>query len=491
MWEPASSSSWTFEGGSSGVVPMASYHNITKEIRVLLVDHDKHCLATIAQMLESCSYKVTAVEHAVAAFLMLTERKELFDLVLAEIHLPDIDGFALIHEAVKMEVPAILMSPDENAMMARMALENGACFFLKKPIHMEVLKNLWQHVMRDRIVNKFNRSGISKGSVIGDYNETETSYLKNKDELKKKVMSRKSTNRNEEGKSKTKIRAGKKPCTEWTDELHAKFMTAVNELGEGRCYPKEILHLMNVPGLTRMQVASHLQKCRNDNWRAPEARKPASSSNDLDNDPQSNLAPRRFGSMPRVIKCSSSSQSHLQESSENYSGPEMYSPLCNNFSGTMNEEDPTQLINPQTEVVPECFGNNMVSPNYSGMQSMEQEGEFGRLADHLPTKDYTQNALEVPASLDDVNEISSENGHAKLAFLSNMTSQQNPEQIFSEANHATLGPGSHTTAPNQNQFSDDFFDFLPEMNDPQNCSHLLEDYNQSSQQYSFDFNQFY
>nr|GMD46968.1 two-component response regulator ARR14-like [Ipomoea batatas] len=83
-------------------------------------------------------------------------------------------------------------------------------------------------------------------------------------------------------------RVKRKTCTEWTVDLHEKFMSAVHQLGDGRCYPKEILELMNVPGLTRMQVASHLQKCRNDNWRAPEERRappmssasPASGSGD-------------------------------------------------------------------------------------------------------------------------------------------------------------------------------------------------------------------
>ncbi|KAK6779918.1 hypothetical protein RDI58_022102 [Solanum bulbocastanum] len=41
------------------------------------------------------------------------------------------------------------------------------------------------------------------------------------------------------------------------------------------CYPKEILEVMirDVPDLTRMQVASHLQKCRRNDWTAPEERK--------------------------------------------------------------------------------------------------------------------------------------------------------------------------------------------------------------------------
>ncbi|XP_057789995.1 two-component response regulator-like APRR2 [Salvia miltiorrhiza] len=63
-----------------------------------------------------------------------------------------------------------------------------------------------------------------------------------------------------------------KVWTEWTQELHDKFMFAVRQLGPGRCYPKDILEVMNVPGLTRMQVASHLQKCRIGSWTPPNER---------------------------------------------------------------------------------------------------------------------------------------------------------------------------------------------------------------------------
>mmetsp|Transcript_12114 Transcript_12114/g.36342 ORF Transcript_12114/g.36342 Transcript_12114/m.36342 type:complete len:531 (-) Transcript_12114:2592-4184(-) len=48
----------------------------------------------------------------------------------------------------------------------------------------------------------------------------------------------------------------------WTPELHTRFLNAVNHLGTERAVPKTILALMNVEGLTRENVASHLQKYR-------------------------------------------------------------------------------------------------------------------------------------------------------------------------------------------------------------------------------------
>ncbi|XP_076908429.1 two-component response regulator ARR10-like [Bidens hawaiensis] len=47
-----------------------------------------------------------------------------------------------------------------------------------------------------------------------------------------------------------------------TQELHKKFVDAVKELGSEDMVPTKIMELMNVPGLTRLNVASHLQKYR-------------------------------------------------------------------------------------------------------------------------------------------------------------------------------------------------------------------------------------
>ncbi|XP_057789994.1 two-component response regulator ARR14-like [Salvia miltiorrhiza] len=85
---------------------------------------------------------------------------------------------------------------------------------------------------------------------------------------------------------------------EWTLDLHRKFMAAANFLGQGRCYPREILEIMNVPGLTRMQVASHLQKCRNAKWLPPNERKSKAAAKSRKESKAPRARPLRFGAMP-------------------------------------------------------------------------------------------------------------------------------------------------------------------------------------------------
>lgn len=57
-------------------------------------------------------------------------------------------------------------------------------------------------------------------------------------------------------------RAVKRPRLVWTPQLHKRFVDVVGHLGIKNAVPKTIMQLMNVEGLTRENVASHLQKYR-------------------------------------------------------------------------------------------------------------------------------------------------------------------------------------------------------------------------------------
>lgn len=149
------------------------------------------------------------------------------------------------------------MSADEDTMLAKIALENGACFFLEKPIGSNVLKSLWQHVIKERLYKAkmygkkenlhqhemSNQNGIriwnSEESNLEGKNDSDTSSKKAKDGGKKKAryIGIGAIADDEAGESdKGSRKSAKKFCTEWTDELHRKFMAAVDHLGEGSKY---------------------------------------------------------------------------------------------------------------------------------------------------------------------------------------------------------------------------------------------------------------
>ncbi|KAL7160872.1 hypothetical protein ACSBR2_041506 [Camellia fascicularis] len=448
MWEQGSSStsSWTTEG------PRGSSHTFAHEIHVLLVDHDKDSLASIARMLQLYSYKVTAVQSGLVALSILSNGKEQFDLVLIDMNLPDIDGFMLLQEAINKGLPTILMSANEDAMVAKIALENGACFFFEKPIGGNMLKSLWQYVIKERLfkVQNFEKNAIlhdttnQKGKLIesnennpGEKIEIDSNSKKTKVGSKRKARTGKGINVDEVGE----LDKGKRKSTKKKYILvFYMFLICLLEL---ECYPKEILDLMNVTGLTRMQVASHLQKCRNDNWRAPESRKAnASGANSGNNGSQYKFGSRKFGTMPRLVKSSRNPQrSHPQETRRNNAGPENYLSLSYSSLGNGEGEHTVQLIHSQPDMV----------PNYFGMQNMGQLGTCGN---------------NVMCKGDYVNSASSDTGDETLATLLEMTSNQNPEPILSYFNNVTMEANYHSSSSTQNLIPDDFFDCLPDIRGP-------------------------
>lgn len=62
--------------------------------------------------------------------------------------------------------------------------------------------------------------------------------------------------------SETTKACKRKLKVDWTPELHKKFVQAVEQLGLDQAIPSRILELMKIEGLTRHNVASHLQKYR-------------------------------------------------------------------------------------------------------------------------------------------------------------------------------------------------------------------------------------
>ncbi|MCO5594980.1 hypothetical protein L7F22_049017 [Adiantum nelumboides] len=101
-----------------------------------------------------------------------------------------------------MDLPVLMMfsNGETNAVMEGIKL--GACDYLLKPVMIEELKDIWKHAIRPK--------------------RRDPATLK-------------------------------KPRFGWFVDLHQKFLNAV---------PKRILEFMDVRGLTRENVASHLQKYR-------------------------------------------------------------------------------------------------------------------------------------------------------------------------------------------------------------------------------------
>ncbi|XP_074296536.1 two-component response regulator ORR24-like [Silene latifolia] len=222
-------------------------------LRVLVVDDDPTWLKILEKMLKKCSYEVTTCGLAREALRFLRDRKDGFDIVISDVNMPDMDGFKLLeHVGLEMDLPVIMMSVDGETRRVMKGVQHGACDYLLKPIRMKELKNIWQHVVRKRLneVRDIDFFDDRDHHNDGHYGGDQTLIKKRKDVESEKESSDPSSS--------------KKARVVWTIELHQKFVKAVNQIGidSDKVGPKKILDLMNVPWLTRENVASHLQKYR-------------------------------------------------------------------------------------------------------------------------------------------------------------------------------------------------------------------------------------
>lgn len=255
-------------GGGGSSVKTATTDAATNQfpagLRVLVVDDDPTCLRILEKMLQNCLYEVITCSRAVVALSMLRERKYLFDLVISDVHMPDMDGFKLLeHIGLEMDLPVIMMSVDDKKEVVMKGVTHGACDYLIKPVRIEAIRNIWQHVVRKRRneLKELEQSGSYEDNDRNRRASEDVDYASSVNEGSWKG-SKKRKDEEDDVDDRDDTSTLKKPRVVWSVELHQQFVAAVNQLGIDKAVPKKILELMNVPGLTRENVASHLQKYR-------------------------------------------------------------------------------------------------------------------------------------------------------------------------------------------------------------------------------------
>ncbi|KAJ4884003.1 Two-component response regulator ARR11 [Raphanus sativus] len=238
-------------------------------LRVLVVDDDPTWLKILEKMLKKCSYEVTTCGLAREALRLLRERKDGYDIVISDVNMPDMDGFKLLeHVGLELDLPVIMMSVDGETKRVMKGVQHGACDYLLKPIRMKELKIIWQHVLRKKLQEVKDIEGCYDGGANWFTGNDETHYLGGGEDVsfgkkRKEFDFEKKLLLQDESDPSSSSSSSKKARVVWSFELHQKFVNAVNQIGcDHKAGPKKILDLMNVPWLTRENVASHLQKYR-------------------------------------------------------------------------------------------------------------------------------------------------------------------------------------------------------------------------------------
>ncbi|XVF32837.1 hypothetical protein REPUB_Repub17cG0116800 [Reevesia pubescens] len=243
-------------------------------LKILIVDDDRTCLLVLERMLQQLLYQVTKCQLAQDALALLREDKNRFDIVICDLHMPDMDGFKLLEIIrLEMDLPVVMMSSDDGRGVVMKGIIHGACDYLVKPVRMESIRVIWQHVVRKK------KGSLGEFQELGKINVNDRLLLleqakeiaadhmpaRDKGSLQSLKRTREDEDEDIDGESSDEVTTAKKPRMIWTQELHDMFVAAVNQLGSDKAVPKKILErmqAMNVTGLTRANIASHLQKYR-------------------------------------------------------------------------------------------------------------------------------------------------------------------------------------------------------------------------------------
>lgn len=133
----------------------------------------------------------------------------------------------------------LVLSVNGDTKLVMKGITHGACDYLLKPVRIEQLKNIWQHVIRRKKVDSKDQNSCNQekshvgngeggpGSVgMGNSDQNAKLNKKRKDQDEDE-----DDDRDEDGHDNDDPSTQKKPRVVWSLELHRKFVAAVNQLG--------------------------------------------------------------------------------------------------------------------------------------------------------------------------------------------------------------------------------------------------------------------
>ncbi|KAL8246060.1 hypothetical protein R6Q59_007276, partial [Mikania micrantha] len=278
-------------------------------IKVLVVHHKNNLVAYVGDLLHSTFFEVTCVDHSIEAIRLLSEKKSDYDLILITHDIRDMDIHTFLRQTKDKDVLPIVMSDQEDDAFILEVFKSGAFLVLKTPLTKDALRRMRQDVIRKRMHEQGKRDNkVMNLKIVAPEMDIEKRFgskwkdggeqMKEVDQstLDSNPLSESSSDNGNDGLKKRK-------WMEWTPTLCETFDKARTQLGEGRCHPTEIHKLMNVPGLTKRQVASHLQKFRNKMKKSKENHIASASLANQDfpsNLPTQGINERKYGTMPHV-----------------------------------------------------------------------------------------------------------------------------------------------------------------------------------------------
>ncbi len=125
--------------------------------KILVVDDDPEIVAVLAELLKKEGHQVTACAAGAAA--ISAGRDEKFDVVLADIRLPDMDGLTVLRafQEASPETAVVVMTAFGTVETAIQAIKAGAYDYIPKPFKLDEVRIVVQRALERKRLLQENR----------------------------------------------------------------------------------------------------------------------------------------------------------------------------------------------------------------------------------------------------------------------------------------------------------------------------------------------
>jgi len=133
---------------------------------ILVVDDDEVMRQTLSDVLKKRGYTVSTAETG--GQTLSSVKEQLFDLILLDIRLPDMDGLDVLKRIkdIESDLMVIVMTAYSDVQTAVMAMKSGAYDYIDKPFELEELKILIQKALETQSlrneIRRLRRQGGKK-----------------------------------------------------------------------------------------------------------------------------------------------------------------------------------------------------------------------------------------------------------------------------------------------------------------------------------------
>lgn len=121
-----------------------------------------------------------------------------------------------------------VLSGNSDPKLVMKGITHGACDYLVKPVRLEELRNIWQHVIRRKVESKPQSKSNNNHEKSNQWNEGGDQNVKLN---RKRKDEDEDVEENGHESDDDDQSSQKKPRVVWSIDLHRKFVAAVNQLG--------------------------------------------------------------------------------------------------------------------------------------------------------------------------------------------------------------------------------------------------------------------